>query len=101
MLGETMSETSQDRQRSIQISTHDRNILRLLAGRVAELSTRPIDEEKKHCGSSSNALEATSSLIFCDPENGWNEIITADQLQCHGDLAPRMGDEIEEGNLLG
>ena len=87
MLGETMSETSQDRQRSIQISTHDRNILRLLAGRVAELSTRPIEEEKKRLWFKLNALEATRPLIFCDPENGWNEIITADQLQCHGDLA--------------
>jgi len=26
-------------------------------------------------------------LVFCDPENGWNEIITKDQLRCHDPLA--------------
>jgi hypothetical protein len=26
-------------------------------------------------------------LIFCDPENGWNEIIPAQQLECSNDLA--------------
>lgn len=28
-------------------------------------------------------------VIFADPENGWNEIITADMIECRGDLARR------------
>lgn len=89
MFEQTRSGTSQgiDRKRCIQINTHDRSVLRFLAERVAELSTRPIEEKKKQLWFKHNALEATRPLVFCDPENGWNEIITSDQLQCHGELA--------------
>jgi len=34
-----------------------------------------------------NALEATRPVIFCDPENGWNEIIRPADLACHSPLA--------------
>ncbi len=50
-------------------------VLRRLAGRVAELAARPGEEEKRRLWYRHNALEATRPLIFCDPENGWNEII--------------------------
>lgn len=75
------------RRRDIHVNTHDRNVLRFLAGRVAELSTRPVEEEKKRLWYKHNALQATRPPIFCDPENGWTEIITSDQMQCTGELA--------------
>lgn len=34
-----------------------------------------------------NALEATRPLILCDPENGWNEIISDDQIRCTNSMA--------------
>ncbi|GAJ24248.1 unnamed protein product, partial [marine sediment metagenome] len=46
-----------------------------------------IEDEKRDLWFRHNALEATRPLIFCDPENGWNEIITENQIQCQGELA--------------
>ncbi len=73
----------------IYISERDRQILRRLAERVAMLAARPIEEEKKKLWYSLNALEETKPVIFCDPENGWNEIITDDMMECEGELAQR------------
>ena len=69
------------------IGRENREILRRLAGRIAELAARPIEDEKRDLWYRHNALEATRPLIFCDPENGWNEIITDAQIECRGKLA--------------
>lgn len=69
------------------ISQHDRQVLRDLAKRVAELAARPMESEKRELWYRHNALEPTRPLVFCDPENGWNEILTPDKLQCEGGLA--------------
>ena len=69
------------------ISAADRAVLRRLASQVAELAARPIEAEKRDLWYRHNALEATRPLIFCDPENGWDEIITAADLACEGELA--------------
>lgn len=71
----------------MKISAEDREVLRRLASRVAELAARPIEEEKKQLWYRHNALEHTRPVVFCDPENGWNEIITGDQLECSGEVA--------------
>jgi len=71
------------------ISEKDRRILKKLAERVAMLAARPIEEEKKKLWYSLNALEETKPVIFCDPENGWNEIITDDDMECEGALAQK------------
>ena len=39
--------------------------------------------------------------MFCDPENGWNEIITEAQMRVPGQACPAMGDGPAEGDLLG
>jgi len=72
---------------NLSIGDADREILCRLAGEVAELSARPIESEKQQLWVKHNALEPTRPLIFCDPENGWNEIITADQIKCENLLA--------------
>ena len=36
-----------------------------------------------------NRLEKTRPIILCDPENGWNEIITERQLKCRTKIARR------------
>jgi hypothetical protein len=70
----------------LDLPSHDRSVLRELAKRVAELAARPREEEKRKLWYLHNALEATRPLVFCDPENGWNEIITPENLQCSSDL---------------
>ncbi|MHB0999696.1 MAG: hypothetical protein ACYC27_10670 [Armatimonadota bacterium] len=69
------------------ISRSDRLIIRELASKVAELAARDIEAEKRKLWTMHNGLKPTRPLIFCDPENGWNEIITPDQMQCVGPLA--------------
>jgi hypothetical protein len=68
-------------------SNQERETLRTLAEHVAELSCRPIENEKKDLWYRHNVLESVRPLILCDPENGWNEIITEDQMLCQNNLA--------------
>jgi hypothetical protein len=69
------------------LNQRDRLILRELAQQVAELAERPVEKEKHELWYRHNALESTRPLVFCDPENGWNEILTPDTLRCEGGLA--------------
>ncbi len=62
-------------------------VLRRLASQVADIATRPIEDEKRDLWYQHNALEPTRPVIFCDPENGWNEIISPSDLECEGQLA--------------
>lgn len=71
----------------LNFSPNERRILSELAQQVAELAARPIEAEKRTLWYTHNALESTRALIFCDPENGWNEIITEDQILCENELA--------------
>jgi len=67
-------------------SSGDAAALRSLAAQVAELAARPIEKEKEILWREHNALEPTRPLIFCDPENGWNEIIPPSHLVCENEL---------------
>ena len=71
------------------ISIKDRGVLRKLAERISELASRDIEKEKRALWYNHNALKTERPLIFCDPENGWNEIITEDQMECENSLARR------------
>ncbi len=71
----------------ISMSPHDQLILRGLAVQVAELAARPIEAEKRDLWYRHNSLQSTRPLIFCDPENGWTEIIPPGSLLCLSKLA--------------
>jgi len=70
-----------------EISKKDRLILKNLSIRVAEIASHPRQKEIKNLWFKHNSLEATRPLIIFDPENGWNEIITTDQLECSSRLS--------------
>ena len=71
------------------VKAADEDILRGLASEVAEIaSSQRMEQVRKHW-KQLNSLEDTQPIVFCDPENGWNEIITSDQIQCDGTLARR------------
>ena len=69
------------------VDLRDRAILKRLSAKVAELAARPVEDEKRALWYAHNSLKKTRPLIFCDPENGWNEIITDKDLECSGELA--------------
>ena len=80
------------------------------AERVAGIAASTRMREARQHWHDINALRSTRPIVFCDPENGWNEIITESQMQCRGRLARRwemdlrkeifwgeeMGDDWEE-----
>lgn len=74
---------------ALSISPQERVVLRALAEKVAELAARPIEAEKRDLWYRHNSLLPTRPVIFCDPENGWNEIISPASLESRGQLARR------------
>jgi hypothetical protein len=73
----------------IKVSQADRVVLIRLAERVAAISQSPHMSEKRLLWRQKNTLQKTRPVIFCDPENGWNEVVTEAQMQCQGKLARR------------
>lgn len=61
--------------------------LRALASRVAEIAQRPLMQQKALLWTQHNDLQSDTPLVFIDPENGWNEILPADELLCEDPLA--------------
>jgi hypothetical protein len=78
--------TTQGIDGSLEIAPGEKRILRDLAARVAALAARPREEEKRQLWTLHNDLHPTRPLVFCDPEHGWNEIITQDQIRCENPL---------------
>ena len=71
----------------IVVERADRETLRRLAAGVREIAERPIESDKRALWRRHNALQRTRPVVFCDPENGWNEIIPPGSLRCTGTLA--------------
>lgn len=69
----------------IKIVERDIQVLRRLAERVEELAQRSDMAEKRRLWTAHNMLKTTEPVIFCDPENGWTEIV--DAYACEGKLA--------------
>jgi hypothetical protein len=65
----------------------EQGILRRLAERVAGFGRSASAAEKRALWTTHNSLGRTRPLVYCDPENGWNEIITPADLACRGKLA--------------
>ena len=86
---ETITVSAQITDADLLFRPADRRVLRRLAGEVASLATRPIEEEKRELWRRHNALESTRPLVFCDPEHGWHEIHPPDRLECESRLARR------------
>jgi hypothetical protein len=89
----------------LSMSARDHAVLRGLAAEVAALAARPMEDEKRELWRRHNGLERTRPLIFCDPENGWGEIITARDLRCESTLTRqlemRLRKEIFRGAQMG
>ncbi|GAB4315029.1 MAG: hypothetical protein Kow0059_06940 [Candidatus Sumerlaeia bacterium] len=87
----------------IHITNSDRDRLRRLAGKVAEVATRPVMAERRARWTAHNSLKPVFPLLLCDPEGGWREIIPDNQLECESALARnwerRLRQEIYHADL--
>jgi len=68
-------------------SQKDADVLRTLAKRVAQVAALEEQKEKRKLWYALNSLKPIRPLVFCDPENGWYEIIPESDCQCEGELA--------------
>lgn len=66
----------------LDIPSNDRQILKNLAISVKEIAEKDDQKEKIAFWFDHNMLKKVRPVIFCDPENGWNEIITEKQIRC-------------------
>lgn len=73
----------------LKINKKDKNILKKLASKVQKIALEKSNIEKKKLWYEHNELKLKRPLIFCDPENGWNEIFSENMLECAGVLAKR------------
>jgi hypothetical protein len=72
---------------NLDFSGKDIDLLRNLGRRVRELAERPQEQEKARLWTALNDLHSERPMIFIDPENGWNEIITQNQILLGNPLA--------------
>ena len=70
-------------------SEKDRSVLSALAREVRFLSERSREQEKRELWYNHNDLLERYPLVLADPENGWNEVITENMLECTDNLAKR------------
>jgi hypothetical protein len=68
-------------------SAKETEVLRKLGAKVAEIAQRPDMDKKKKLWTAHNDLKTDEPVVFIDPENGWNEIISAKTLVCEDPLA--------------
>ncbi len=72
---------------SYKFNADEKERLRSLASRMAEIAQLPIQKKKAELWKAHNDLKTNEPLVFIDPENGWNECISADTLTCKDPLA--------------
>ena len=89
----------------LSMTDEDRAVLRKLAEQTAEIAASAAMTEKRRLWHDLNTLKKTRPVVFSDPENGWNEIITESQMECAGKLARRwemdLRKEIFWGRMMG
>jgi hypothetical protein len=73
-------------QSELHITRREKAVLQDLAKVVADFAARPIEQEKQKLWTLHNDLHPTRPLVFCDPEHGWNEIISQSSLECEDPL---------------
>jgi hypothetical protein len=77
------------KQTEISINHKDKETLKKLALKVSEIASSDSQDKKRKMWTSHNMLKLKKPVVFCDPENGWNEIISENMLACTGSLARR------------
>ena len=69
------------------VSSKDRDILRGLARRVAEIGNDPIQQERAELWRNHNDLGRGRPLVLIFPENAWSEMLPGEDLVTSGSPA--------------
>jgi hypothetical protein len=73
----------------LHISKSEKEVLKVLAEKVRNIADSERMAQTRELWRRHNDLERTRPVVFCDPENGWNEIVTEAQMECEGKIARR------------
>ncbi len=68
------------------ITSHDRTILRGLAGQVALTASLPVMAERRSLWIKHNQLEKTRPMILVFPEGSWRELLPQSVLECSTEI---------------
>jgi len=71
----------------VTISKTDRDILRDLAKRIAEIAADPIQEARLAEWRRHNSLKPGKAMVLVYPEDVWDEFLPRDSMQCEGEQA--------------
>ncbi len=69
---------------------HDREILRALAGEVAEIAALPVMAERRRRWVAHNSLRSLEPMMLIFPEGAWRELLPDSALSCHDPEARAM-----------
>jgi hypothetical protein len=69
------------------ITSEERNVLRSLAERVADIASLPIMAERRELWKKHNSLQPSRPLILIFPEGSWQELLPHSVLKCEDDKA--------------
>lgn len=69
------------------MSSRDTATLRTLAGQLADLASRPENDELEAAWRAHNALQGDRPMLLCFPEGAWPELVPEAALVCESDLA--------------
>lgn len=72
---------------NLRFSNEDKEILRDLGKQLVEIVSSNRMAENTKLWLQHNKLQTTQPVILCDPENGWNEIVTEKQIKCKNSIA--------------
>ena len=78
-------------------SATDRNILRDLAKRVAEIGAAPVQQERIRLWKRHNALQPCRPMILVFPEGSWRELVPEATLRCEDPRARWLERQFRQG----
>ena len=91
--------------KDLEVPIKEKAILEELAYKVKKIASSVEQKEKIKLWNDHNMLKRTRPVIFCDPENGWNKIVTSKQMICKNKIARvwemRLRKEIFWGQEMG
>jgi hypothetical protein len=71
----------------VEMQERDKQILRELAKRVAEIASDEKQEEKRQLWYAHNSLKPVRPMVLCFPEGAWDELLPQSVLECQDPLA--------------
>ena len=68
------------------VSPRERDVLRRLAGQIAQAAALPIQQQRTRLWKDFNALRPRRPMVLAFPEGGWRDLVKDDEAQCQDPL---------------